>query len=121
MKGLASKILSRTARQLPRDWERRYAVRPLLLETLVDARRCRGTCYRAANWIHVGQTSGRGRMDRENKAQGQAVKDIYLYPWCAMPANAYAAISCGKQIPFVLRDDAKQTPFRPPIALTDTS
>jgi hypothetical protein len=80
VKGLASKILALSARQLPRDWERRYAVRPLLLETLVDARRFRGTCYRAANWIHVGQTSGRGRMDREYKAQGQAVKDIYLYP-----------------------------------------
>jgi hypothetical protein len=80
VKGLASKILAFSARQLPRDWERRYAVRPLLLETFVDAKRFRGTCYRAANWIHVGQTSGRGRMDREYKAQGQAVKDIYLYP-----------------------------------------
>ena len=54
--------------------------RPLLLETLVDAARFRGTCYRAANWIHVGQTAGRGRMDREHKAHGQAVKDIYVYP-----------------------------------------
>jgi hypothetical protein len=80
VKGLASKILAHSARQLPRDWERRYAVRPLLLETFVDAMRFRGTCYRAANWIHVGQTSGRGRMDRENKAHGHAVKEIYLYP-----------------------------------------
>jgi hypothetical protein len=80
VKGLASKILAHSARQLPQDWERHYAVRPVLLETLVDAQRFRGTCYRAANWIHVGQTSGRGRMDRENKAQGQAVKDIYVYP-----------------------------------------
>jgi hypothetical protein len=52
----------------------------LLLETLVDAARFRGTCYRAANWIHVGQTAGRGRMDREHTTHGQAVKDIYLYP-----------------------------------------
>jgi Domain of unknown function (DUF4338) len=80
IKGLASKILAHSARQLPADWESRYAVRPLLLETLVDAVRFRGTCYRAANWIHVGQTSGRGRMDRAYKAQGRAVKDIYLYP-----------------------------------------
>ncbi len=80
VKGLASKILAHSARQLPDDWEHQYASRPLLLETLVDATRFRGTCYRAANWIHVGQTSGRGRMDRENKAQGQAVKDIYVYP-----------------------------------------
>jgi len=80
VKGLASKILALSARRLPDDWEQHYGLRPLLLETLVDAARFRGTCYRAANWIHVGQTSGRGRMDRENKAQGQAIKDIYVYP-----------------------------------------
>jgi len=80
VKGLASKILALSARQMPRDWERRYGCRPLLLETLVDAARFRGTCYRAANWIHVGQTTGRGRMDREHEAHGQAVKEIYVYP-----------------------------------------
>jgi len=80
VKGLASKTLALSARQMPRDWEIRYGCRPLLLETLVDATRFRGTCYRAANWIHVGQTSGRGRMDRTHQAHGQAVKDIYVYP-----------------------------------------
>jgi len=80
VKGLASKILALSARRMPRDWEIRYGRRPLLLETLVDTKRFRGTCYRAANWIHVGQTTGRGRMDREHTAQGQAVKDIYVYP-----------------------------------------
>jgi hypothetical protein len=80
VKGLASKILALSARQMPRDWEIRYGRRPLLLETLVDAARFRGTCYRAANWVHVGQTAGRGRMDREHTAHGQAVKDIYVYP-----------------------------------------
>lgn len=80
VKGLASKILALSARQMPRDWETRYGCRPLLLETLVDAARFRGTCYRAANWIHVGQTTGRGRMDREHQAHAQAVKDIYVYP-----------------------------------------
>jgi hypothetical protein len=80
VKGLASKILALSARQMPDDWETRYGRRPLLLETLVDGVRFRGTCYRAANWIHVGQTAGRGRMDREHKAQDQALKDIYVYP-----------------------------------------
>ena len=80
IKGLASKILALSARQMPREWEARYGQRLLLLETLVDPVRFRGTCYRAANWIHVGQTAGRGRMDREHQAHGQAVKDIYLYP-----------------------------------------
>jgi hypothetical protein len=79
-KGLASKILGLSARRMPHDWHARYGHHPLLLETLVDAHRFRGTCYRAANWIHVGQTTGRGRMDREHKADGQAIKDIYIYP-----------------------------------------
>ena len=78
--GLASKILALAARQMPSDWESHYGHRPLLLETLVDGSRFRGICYRAANWIHVGQTAGRGRMDREHKAHGQAIKDIYVYP-----------------------------------------
>ena len=78
--GLASKILTLSARRIPCDWEIRYGRRPLLLETLVDAERFHGTCYRAANWIHVGQTAGRGRMDRHHEAHGQAVKDIYVYP-----------------------------------------
>jgi hypothetical protein len=80
VQGLASKILALSARRLPPDWENHYGYRPLLLETLVDASRFRGTCYRAANWIHVGQTAGRGRMDRAHTAHGQAVKDIYVYP-----------------------------------------
>jgi len=80
VKGLASKILALSARHMPRDWEITYGCHPLLLETLVEVSRFRGTCYRAANWIHVGQTAGRGRMDREHKAHGQAVKDIYVYP-----------------------------------------
>jgi hypothetical protein len=80
VKGLASKILALSARQLPNDWHRHYGHRPLLLETLVEADRFRGTCYRAANWTHVGQTTGRGRMDREHQAHRQAIKDIYVYP-----------------------------------------
>jgi hypothetical protein len=80
VKGLASKILALSAKQMPRDWQLHYGCRPLLLETLVDAARFRGTCYRAANWIHVGQTTGRGRMDRAHQAHGQAPKAIYVYP-----------------------------------------
>jgi Druantia protein DruA len=83
VRGLASKILGRCARQLPHDWELHYGYRPLLLETLVDACRFRGTCYRAANWIHIGQTQGRGRMDSEHRAHGLIPKDIYLYPLCS--------------------------------------
>jgi Domain of unknown function (DUF4338) len=75
---LASHVLALAARQLPTDWMAVYGVSPLLLETLVD-RPYSGTCYRAANWVCVGQTQGRGRMDRTHTAQGSA-KDILLYP-----------------------------------------
>ena len=75
---LASHILALAARQLPADWLAAYGVRPQLLETLVD-RPYTGTCYRAANWILVGQTQGRGRMDRTHQARGSC-KDILLYP-----------------------------------------
>jgi Druantia protein DruA len=80
IRGLASKILSLVTRRLPGDWERLYGYRPLLLETLVDPSRFRGTCYRAANWIYLGKTQGRGRMDRNHEAHGRAVKDLYVFP-----------------------------------------
>jgi hypothetical protein len=79
--GLASKILSHCARQLPMDWQQRYGYRPLLLETLVDGTRFAGTSYRAANWIWLGQTAGRGRMDRQRQAVVRP-KEIYVYPLC---------------------------------------
>jgi hypothetical protein len=82
VRDLASKILSLAASRLPEDWECLYGYRPLLLETLVDPSRFRGSCYRAANWIHIGKTQGRGRMDREHSLHGRLVKDIYIFPLC---------------------------------------
>lgn len=78
-KNLASRILSGVTRILPGLWEKRYAYRPVLLETFVDQERFRGTCYRAANWIHVGRTQGRGKLDRKHK-NALPVKDVFLYP-----------------------------------------
>jgi hypothetical protein len=82
VRGLASKILSLAARRLPQDWQVIYGYRPLLLETLVDRSRFSGTCYKASNWIHLGATQGRGRMDRDHAAHGQSIKDIFVYPLC---------------------------------------
>ena len=82
VKGLASKILSLAARRLPEDWQQIYGYRPLLLETLVERSRFRGTAYRAGNWIHLGCTQGRGRMDRDHAAHGHCIKDIYVFPLC---------------------------------------
>lgn len=80
IKNLASSVLAMASREVADDWERVYGYRPVLLETLVDKRRFRGTCYKAANWTHVGTTTGRGRMDRESKGKGRSPKEIYLYP-----------------------------------------
>jgi hypothetical protein len=79
VKGLASTILARSARQLPHDWHQHYGYTPLLLETLVDVTRFNGTCYRAANWIALGQTTARGRMDRHHKTLG-TLKRIFVLP-----------------------------------------
>ena len=78
-RNLASKILAITARQLPNDWHARYQYKPVLLETFVESQRFSGACYRAANWIHVGQTQGRGKLDRQHK-NATPIKNTYLYP-----------------------------------------
>ena len=79
---LASKVLSLAAKQIAPHWLDAYGFQPVLLETFVDKQRFLGTCYRAANWQHVGQTQGRGKLDRQH-AHGVSVKDIYLYPLCS--------------------------------------
>jgi len=80
VKNLASSVLALAVKTVAEDWYGCYGYRPVLMETLVDQRRFKGTCYKAANWVHLGATTGRGRMDRENKRQGMAVKEIYVYP-----------------------------------------
>ena len=78
-KNLASKLLAMVAKRLPQDWTTRYGYRPVLLETFVESPRFRGTCYKAANWIYVGQTKGRGKLDVHNTAS-LPQKAIWLYP-----------------------------------------
>jgi len=80
VKNLASSVLALVVKTVPDDWQRCYGYRPVLMETLVDRKRFRGTCYKAANWIHMGKTTGRGRMDMANKQQGASVKEIFVYP-----------------------------------------
>jgi hypothetical protein len=76
---LASHVLGLAARCLSRDWNERYGLTPLLLETFVAKERFTGTSYQAANWQKVGETQGRGRQDRLRDSLRQ-VKDIYVYP-----------------------------------------
>jgi len=83
IKNLASRVLSLAAKQMPADWQQRYGVAPLLIETLVDRVRYRGSCYLAANWIELGVTRGRGRMDRFHQRHGVAPKTVLVYPLVA--------------------------------------
>jgi len=80
IRNLASGALSLAAARLASDWESRFSIRPLLLETLVDTARYPGTCYRAANWVEVGQTTGRGRNDTEHLRHGVSPKTVFLLP-----------------------------------------
>ena len=74
---LASHVLGRMLRRLPRDFETRYGFRPWLVESFADAG-YDGTCLRAANFLCVGETTGRGRQDRQ-KRRGKTVKRVFLY------------------------------------------
>lgn len=76
---LASHILSLISRRISSDWEKKYGHPIHCLETFVECERFRGICYKAANWIYVGKTVGRGRNDI-NKSASLPIKDIYLYP-----------------------------------------
>ena len=76
---LASKVQSMVLSALPEDFERQFGYRPWLVESFVDTKNYSGACYRAANWIAVGLTKGRGRQDRFNQSTLSA-KAIYLYP-----------------------------------------
>ena len=72
-------ILGMAVKQVPQDWQRRYAIKPVLMETFVETDRFAGTCYRAANWVHVGKTKGRGKLGAAG-IQSVPIKDILLYP-----------------------------------------
>ena len=76
---LASWILGQAMRRLSRDWQEKYGHPIHLVETFVERERFRGTCYRAANWIRLGETAGRSRQDRYYRMR-VPVKDVCVYP-----------------------------------------
>jgi len=76
---LASHLLGRITRMLPSEWERAYGHPVWFAETFVDPERYRGTCYRAANWIHLGRTTGRGKDDQAHKPN-RVLKEVLGYP-----------------------------------------
>lgn len=80
IRNLASALLSCVLGRLREDWQDHYGVDPWLVETLVDGERFHGGCYRAANFVVLGETSGRGRMDRSHQRHGAEVKTVMVYP-----------------------------------------
>jgi hypothetical protein len=81
VRNLASRVLGLAARRLRADWKRAYGYEPVLLETFVEQDRFAGTCYRAANWVPLGHTTGRGRQDCRH-ARALARKEVFAYPLC---------------------------------------
>ena len=76
---LASHLLGRIARVVHIDWQRLYHHPVYFLETFVDTERFKGTCYKAANWLYLGQTTGRGKNDQSNKPN-RSIKAVWGYP-----------------------------------------
>jgi hypothetical protein len=76
---LASHILGHMARRLPQDWERMYGHPVYFLETFVDPQRFAGSCYRAANWVVLGRTTGRGKDDQTWRPN-RPIKEVLGYP-----------------------------------------
>lgn len=77
--GLASHLLARVARRISEDWRQLYHHPVYLLETFIDPQRFAGTCYRAANWIYLGLSTGRGKDDQSGKAN-RSLKELWVYP-----------------------------------------
>jgi hypothetical protein len=67
------------ARRIAADWERLYGHPIYFLETFVDPERYRGTCYRAANWVVMGRTTGRGKNDQTHRLN-RSIKEVLGYP-----------------------------------------
>ncbi len=88
IKNLASCVLGKVAREVPEVWKRAYGIEPVLFETFVDPSHA-GSCYRAANWIALGKTAGRGRQDRHHRREGLSPKQVFVYP---LVRNARAAL-----------------------------
>jgi len=122
---LASKVLSMSVARLAVDFEQRYQYSPYLIESFVDIEHYSGTCYRAANWIEIGQTKGRGRQDRFCKS-ALSRKAIYVYRidfvnqysvarrfmsirWKANSGNSWGYRLTRDQVHWTLRMDWQQS------------
>jgi len=103
IRNLASKALSLAVKRIQEDWLQVYCYAPVLLETFVDTENYQGISYKAANWIYIGETKGRGRMDR-NKEYNLSRKMIFVYPLqkdfkeCLKGEKPYKVVDPDEQI-----------------------
>jgi hypothetical protein len=93
---LASHLLGRVARMISADWQQLYGHPIHYLETFVDQERFKGTCYRAANWVHLGQTTGRGIKEKTRKVT-RSIKDVLGYPLSKDFRSKLCALPAGRQ------------------------
>jgi hypothetical protein len=91
VKNLASSALALAAKKIRKDWYDSYGYSTVLMETLVDEKKFKGTCYKAANWVHLGKTTGLGRMGRGTQ-NNLVIKEIYIYPLTRRFREELAAI-----------------------------
>ena len=109
---LASHILSRVVQRIKDDWNARYSIVPLLIETYVNQEKFRGTCYQAANWSHIGSTKGRGRMDRAHAQLGE-IKDVYALALTKNFREILCTSDIGATLPIIVQTPTKETPEVP--------
>jgi hypothetical protein len=95
---LASKLLSLAVKIVPDHWQELYNYRPLLLETFVEKQRFCGTSYKAANWIYLGQTQGKGRSGMKYYDHG-IIKDVYVYPLTSLSQLRKQLLKSEETIP----------------------
>ena len=91
VRNLSSYLLSQTMKLLKIDWKETYGVSPCLAETFIDLQRHAGTCYRAANWLPIGETKGFGKVGKAFVYHGNR-KGVFVFPiqrnWIAQVRNA---------------------------------
>jgi len=92
---LASHVLSLNIAQLKDDWQQHFNKQLLVLETFIDSRYFKGTCYKAANWLHVGDTYGSAKRGKGYRYHGSP-KEIYLY---VVEPNFRSIIGCRQKAP----------------------
>ncbi len=99
--GLAAYLLSQVCGRVSQDWQLKYGHPIYLLETFVEQDRFTGACYRAANWLCVGQTQGRGRQGPHPLAPTESIKDVFLYPLSGALRQRLQAAGAERKVAFL--------------------